>query len=298
LTKRTKEQTDLFSKIRALERLTPAEKKITVFFENNSKILAFDSLTALSSKAKVSKASMIRFLIHRLGYRDFAEFKAERQEYLEKQLESPINRYFRQQGKGQGSPLVGSPFQGYIKETMDHLQALGASLRQETLELASGMLGRTDRSLFILGQHTSFTLAYMLATNLQYIRPQVFLMKDDHSSMPTELFQARPGDVAFVISRRRYSKNTHNLTRYMHEAGLSIVLATDSETSPLASLAEVLLVIPSSDSARFESLVSWVAMIEMLALMVADRCHDSEKEYAKKADDILKQFYGLVTKRP
>lgn len=295
MTIRAKNLDDMFTRMRALDRLTPTEKKIAVFFDKNPKLLAFDNLTALSIKAGVSKASMIRFLIHRLGYKDFAQFKAERQESLERQLESPITRYLRHQVDGEGQAVPGrSPFQRYFSEVIEHIQAAGTYLQQDTLDQAADQIAQTDRSLFVLGQRTSFNLAYMLATNLHYIRPRVFLMRDDHSSLPTEMFNANSGDVAFVISRRRYSQNTHKLTRYMHRLGLSIVLATDSEMSPLASLAEVLLVIPSPETASFESLGAWVAMIESLALMVAERCRDGEKEYAAKADEILRQFYGLI----
>lgn len=295
MTIRTKNPGDLFSRMRALDRLTPTEQKIAVFFDKNPKLLAFDNLTALSDKAMVSKASMIRFLIHRLGYKDFAQFKTERQEYLEQQLESPITRYLRRHGGGEGAGVPEhSPFQRHFSEVIEHIRAAGAYLNQDTLNRAADQIARTDRSLFVLGQRISFNLAYMLATNLHYIRPRVFLMRDDHSSLPTEMFNVNSGDVAFIISRRRYSQNTHKLTHYLHRAGLSIVLATDSEISPLAPLAEVLLVIPSPETAKFESLGAWVAMIETLALMVADRCRDGEKEYAAKADEILCQFYGLT----
>lgn len=295
MTIRAKKPGDLFSRMRALERLTPTEKKIAVFFEKNPKPLAFDNLSALSAKAEVSKASMVRFLIHRLGYEDFAQFKSERQEQLERQLESPIERYLRHQNGGQGQTLPGSaPFQRYFSEVIEHIQAAGTYLEQNTLDRAADAIAQTDRSLFILGQRISFNLAYMLSTNLHYIRPRVFLMRDDHSSLPTEIFNANPGDVAFVISRRRYSRNTHNLTHYLHRQGLSIVLATDSEMSPLASLAEVLLVIPSPETASFESLGAWVAMIESLTLMVAERCRGGEQQYAAKADELVRQFYGLI----
>ncbi len=295
MTKRSKAGADLFTRMRALDRLTPTEKKIAYFLDSNPKLPAFDNLTALSAKAGVSKASMVRFLIHRLGYEDFAQFKTERQELLERQLESPIKRYLRHKNGGEGEVAPDRPpFHRHFSEVMNHIQAAAAYLRQDTLEQAADRIAQTDRSLFILGQRTSFNLAYLLTTNLHYIRPRVYLMQDGHTSLPTELFNANPGDVAFVISRRRYSRNTHNLTNYMHQQGLSIVLATDSELSPLVSLAEVLLVIPSPENASFESLGAWVAMIESLALMAAERCRHGEKAYAARADEILRQFYGLI----
>ncbi|MFW6055088.1 MAG: MurR/RpiR family transcriptional regulator, partial [Thermodesulfobacteriota bacterium] len=85
----------LLSRLRALDRLTRTERKIAVFFEQNPKLLAFESLTRLSAKAGVSKASMNRFLMQRLGYESFLHFKTECRKQIEHQLESPIQRYQR-----------------------------------------------------------------------------------------------------------------------------------------------------------------------------------------------------------
>jgi DNA-binding MurR/RpiR family transcriptional regulator len=298
MNKRSNGKKNLFARVRALGHLTPIEKKIAVFFEQNPRLLAFDNLTTLSAKAGVSKASMNRFLTHGLGYRDFNQFRAERQQYLEHHLESPIQRYLRshdiiEEAVGTDHTLSARYFVEYIQ----HVQAVATYLNQNTLAEAADKISQTDRSLFVMGQRTSFSLAHMLFTQLQYIRPKVFLMRDEHTSLPTEVFNADAGDVAFIISRRRYSENTNRLTRYLHRIGLSIILATDSEISPLAPLADVLLVLPILESASFESLGAWVMLIEALGLMVADLCREREKNYARRADGVLREFYGIAQRR-
>ncbi len=286
---------NLLPKLRSLERLTPTEKKIVAFFERHLQQLAFDSLTGLSAKAGVSKTSLNRFLMQRLGYRGFKQFKAERQKEIEHQLESPIQRYQRQNdGSWKTATQNPTPFQRRITEYMQHIQTVGDYLDQAALEKAADALSQTDRGLYVLGQRMSFSLAYILATNLQYIRSDVFLMRDDHTSLPTEIFNTKPGDVLFVISRRRYSENTCRLASYLRRSGLSIVAATDSEVSPIVPLADVLLVIPSLETGSFEGLGAQVAVIETLVLMAADKCRESEKSYFQKAENILTEFFCQI----
>lgn len=282
----------LLDKIRSLDRLTRTEKKIAFFFERHLRQLAFDSLTGLSVKAGVSKASMNRFLTQRLGYRGFSHFKSERQQDIQLQLESPIQRYQRQlDGSWKAETSSQTPLQLHLSEYLQHIQTLSRQLDQASLSEAADRISQTDRSLFVLGQRMSYSLAYILATNLQYIRPNVFLMRGDHSSLPTETFNTRSGDVLFVISRRRYSENTFRLTRYLRNSGLTVVAATDSEVSPLVPLANVLLVIPSLENGTFESLGALVAVMETLVLMVADRCRMSQAAYFQKAEDLLSEFF-------
>ena len=282
----------LLAKLRSLGRLTPTEQKIAVYFERHLQQLAFDSLAGLSAKAEVSKTSMNRFLMQRLGYNGFSQFKAERQKEIEHRLESPIQRYQRRlDGSWETTSTDPTPFQRRITEYMQHIQTVGAYLDQTTLEEAAGAISQTDKSLYVLGQRMSFSLAYVLATNLQYVRSDVFLMRDDHSALPAEIFNTKSGDVLFVISRRRYSENTCRLTRYLRRCGLTIVAFTDSEFSPLVPLADVLLVIPSLESGTFESLGAQVVVIETLALMAADKCRESGKDYFQRAENILTEFF-------
>ena len=285
----------LLTKLRSLGRLTRTELKIAVYFERHLQQLAFDSLAGLSAKAGVSKTSMNRFLMQRLGYTGFGQFKAERQKEIEHRLESPIQRYQRRNdGSWETTGKDPTPFQRRIAEYMQHIQNVGAYLDQAALEKAASALSQTDRALYVLGQRMSFSLAYILAINLQYIRSDVFLMRNDHASLPTEIFNTKPGDVLFVISRRRYSENTCRLTEYLRRSGLTIVAFTDSEVSPLVPLADVLLVIPSLETGTFESLGAQVVVIETLALMAADKCRESGKEYFQRAENILTEFFCLI----
>ncbi len=289
-----KSKGDFFTRLRALDHLTPTETKIVLFVEENPKLLAFGNLTRLSDRAKVSKASMIRFLIHRLGYADFAEFQAERQEYLASKLDSPINLYLRQpdsQSHHENEP--NTIFERHTAQIMQDINSAAAHLKPETLIQVADILAQIKRPLYILGQGTSYSLAHMMATDLKYIRPNVFLMGDEHTSMPAQLFQAVKGDVLFVITRRRYSRNSNRITRYLKEKGLTIILATDSENAPLSHLMDMQIAIPAQKCTTISSLAAWVVMIESLVLMVAERCPDSARTYGKKADEILLEFNYL-----
>lgn len=286
----SKNGNDIFARIRTLRKLTPSQVKIVDWFHLNQNSLAFENLTALSRKAGVSKASMDRFLIHVLGYRDFAEFQAERQKKMENRLDSPITRYLRASGDGQNRDDVLNQHLSFSVQAVQYAQKC---LNADVFHKITTILTQTKRPLHIMGHRTSFSLAFMLYINLQYVRPLVSLLGDAHSSLPVELFNVAPDDAVLIISRRRYSQNSLQISQEIKKIGAEIILVTDSEIAPVAHLADTLLVIPPPLSPVFESMTAWTAILEAMILAVAEECQRKEPKHAAMVERLLSDFYGI-----
>ncbi len=291
MTNHAKSTSDLFTRIRKLGKMTRSENKIASFFSNNINRLAFENLTALSQKAQVSKASMVRFIIHRLGYRDFSEFQTERQEQIENRLESPVRRYIRYREKIHNlKDGKLSAMDMHIPSVLNHIQQAYEHVDSSKLSAAAALLANDESSIYLLSQRTSFSLSFMLYANLQYVRPKVFLLGSHDSSFPQEAFSICPGDTVFVIHRRRYSINTYNIVKHLKNPGINLILATDAELTPLSSLADIQITIPPSKTKEFYSVCAWVAVLESLFLSVAELRKEHKKEYSNKVEQVLQKY--------
>ncbi|WP_024334770.1 MurR/RpiR family transcriptional regulator [Desulfotignum balticum] len=282
---------DLFARIRALGKLTRTQTKMVNLFNSSPNLLAFENLSALSQRANVSKASMVRFLIHILGYRDFAEFQTERQDAMALNLDSPIMRFLKDTKQ---APEDRAVVDTHIPYTLQAIQQAYGRLDLDSFNRMADILTQTRRPLHLMGHRTAFSLAYMMFINLQYIRPRVFLLGGAHPSMPAQIFNVEKKDVVLAISRRRYSKISLEITRKLKELGTTLLLVTDSEVAPLSGLADVQLVVTPSSQGGFESITAWAAILEALTLTVADACRKAEPGYSQKAEELLDSLFGFL----
>ena len=96
----------IFDRIRALEHLTPSETKIAQYLDKAYPLLALETVTSISERARVGRATVVRF-ISRLGYSSFAEF----QQSLRKELLFKLE-------------VAGSLRQGQAGQTKDSIDPL------------------------------------------------------------------------------------------------------------------------------------------------------------------------------
>ena len=57
----------IFDRIRALEHLTPSKTKIAQYLDKAYPLLALETVTSISARARVGRATVVRF-ISRMGY--------------------------------------------------------------------------------------------------------------------------------------------------------------------------------------------------------------------------------------
>jgi DNA-binding MurR/RpiR family transcriptional regulator len=99
------------------------------------------------------------------------------------------------------------------------------------------------------------------------------------TSLYEELIRIKESDVLIVISYPRYSKNTIEATKYVKERNAKIIAITDTEASPIYSLADVSLLAMSNMVSFVDSLVVPLCMVNNLIVNISLQEKEEIKEY-------------------
>jgi len=278
---------DLLDRIRALQKLTPGEAKIADFLSRRFPETVFENVTTISQKSGVSKATVVRF-ISRLGYSNFYEFRNQQRHEVVSRLESPIQRYSlkKKQLLEEGEDILGQNF-AYIMQNLRHTHA---QTDQKTFSKVARLIAEPKGHLFIMGQRTSYALAYLFHVLLGYLRPRITLLDPQTSVLPDRLVDVTKHDTLFVISHRRYATLTRKVTKTFADAGARIILLTDSEFSRLSPLAHLQLVVPSDGLSIFQSFCAASALLESLVIAALQFCDESVFERSEKAEKLYESF--------
>jgi DNA-binding MurR/RpiR family transcriptional regulator len=132
----------------------------------------------------------------------------------------------------------------------------------------------------VLGLRTSSSIAHYLGFYLDIMLNNVKVLNTSGTtSLYEELIRIKESDVLIVISYPRYSKNTIEATKYVKERNAKIIAITDTEASPIYSLADVSLLAMSNMVSFVDSLVVPLCMVNNLIVNISLQEKEEIKEY-------------------
>jgi DNA-binding MurR/RpiR family transcriptional regulator len=154
---------------------------------------------------------------------------------------------------------------------------------REAFEAAVDKIVAADK-IYIIGVRSSSSLAGFLNFNFRMIFDNVkFVQTTSGSEMFEQIMSIGPNDVMIAISFPRYSKRIVNAVEYAHNAGADVISLTDSHQSPIAGVADQLLLARSDLVSFVDSLVAPLSIINAIIVAVS----------RKKMDDIRVRFDKL-----
>lgn len=278
---------DLIKKIRQLDRMTPGETKIADYICRQYPEVAFENVTSISQKTGVSKATVVRF-IQRLGYGGFAHFHESVRADMMEEYASPKQRFtlMKQALGDDDQDLLGQNITVIMKDLQQTLVRIDRGLFEQVARLISN----PDRNLYVIGQRTSFGLAYMFYILLGYLRPRTTLLDMQSSMLPDALTEIGPEDMLFAVSFRRYARTTGLVARHFSNRGATVMALVDSEFSPLAEWVELQLVVPSEGLAMFRSRCAATAVLESLAIAALQFCDGTTRGRTASMEALFRDF--------
>lgn len=249
--------------------LTPTERRIAEAVVAEPTLLAFGSVSDLAGHVGTSRPSIVRFAT-KLGFEGYTELQEHVRSNLSRRLARPSDRI-----RSVGDDAV--PVRAAIDES---IASVFDALDGDRLGQLVGPLVRAPAA-WILSGEPSLAGARTLHSGLAMVRPGVRLLEEQ--SYGTDLADAEHGDVAVVIDFMRYRRQVVAATRILADAGVTIVVITDSPLSPLVEIADVWTKIKVPAVGPFDSSISVVALCELL---VAQATKELREDATNRIDRI------------
>ncbi|UXN57612.1 MurR/RpiR family transcriptional regulator [Phyllobacterium zundukense] len=206
-----------------------AESAIAAYLVTYLREIPFETAASISSKLKVSPMTVGRFL-RSLGYENLAALKEELGSTIHQIAWLVGERYERiasaersKHGKDDAVRDLSVSLDLELKAVISAYEQAGTPRFGEVAEI----IAKTDR-VYVAGFQSVRGLAMDFCLRLEYARPRVQFM-DGASGTYSELFADETGQpVLIVVDVRRYATQAMLLARQASQAGMDLVIITDS----------------------------------------------------------------------
>ena len=276
---------DLITKIQSeLPGFSKGQKQIARFILEHYDKAAFMTASRLGVTVGVSESTVVRFSTE-LGYDGYPHLQRALQEMIRNKLTS-VQR-MEVAGDRMGGRDV---LQTVLHADTDMIRVTLDEIDRDAFQGAVDALMGAKR-IYILGVRSSSALASFLGFYFNLLFENVTLV---HTNSVSEIFEqvlrVGPGDVLFGISFPRYSKRTLSAMKYARDRGARVIALTDSQLSPLARVADHVLLARSDMASFVDSLVAPLSVINALIVAVGMSRRDEIEQTFNKLERIWEEY--------
>ncbi len=241
--------------------LSPQVRKAAAYVLDNPGNVATLSMRKVAAAAEVPPPTMPR-LSQALGFDTYDSFR----EVYRRQLQQQGLGYSEQASRlqeGHHGDGMGALWSAFRQASLANVEHLFASLDHRIVgEVAEKLIAA--RTVYIAGMQASHPFANYLHYVGSMAHPDWVLVRNQNGVLADEVVNLGSEDALVGISTRFYARDTIGLARMARERGATIIAITDSRTSPLAAMADIVLVVPIQSPQFFDSYVSVTALLETL----------------------------------
>jgi DNA-binding MurR/RpiR family transcriptional regulator len=164
----------------------------------------------------------------------------------------------------------GALVQDMFSSLAEHVQALAEPASIARFSSAADRVAGAER-VFCLGLRSSFPVAYMF----HYVRSlfgAASVLVDGAGGAGIDVLRTiGTADVLLAVTVKPYTRRTVQAARYAGGRGAGVVAVTDSEVSPLGSIADEQILVRTETPSFFHTMAPAFAAVECLAALVAAR---------------------------
>jgi DNA-binding MurR/RpiR family transcriptional regulator len=267
-----------------LERMSPAERRVVRFFQDNREEVLVASALALASKIGTSDATVIR-AAKALGYSGLDALRRALASELRRDL-SPASRLARTLGAVQDRSE--SPFGLTLDIHAEALERLRRDVAPADFEAAVGLL-TAARRVFIFGIGPSSAIADYFAIQLGRFGIDGASLTQTGLLLADGLHRLRQGDAVLILAYGRVYRELAALLDRAQDLGLSTLLVTDTLGAALRKRVDLVLTVARGRADWFSMHTATLGLVEALLVGIAAR---------RPAEKVahLKQLNGLRAK--
>ncbi|MBO4411311.1 MAG: MurR/RpiR family transcriptional regulator [Lachnospiraceae bacterium] len=258
-------------------------RKIAAFLLDHAGQSAGMTAAALAQAAEVSEPTVVRFA-KELGFDGYPEFQQALRSAIKNQLTSTerLNMLYERKADSVLSSALSAEIHS-LKET------LAATDEADFQEVVRMLL--SARRVYIVGTRSSSSLANYFYFYASLILDNVHLVQNANGSdLFEQMIRVGSGDVVFGITFPRYSSRTVDAMTIAKKSGAKAVALTDSEFSPLVSLADKVLYAPNDVSSFVDSLVAPMALVNALISALGVERREETSENLAKLEKLWEEY--------
>jgi DNA-binding MurR/RpiR family transcriptional regulator len=247
------------------EQLTTAERRVAEIVLDRPELVAFGTVAELAEAANAGAATVVR-LAGKLDFEGFTALQSAVQNELSNQLRPAAVRIREARG--------GVVVQRHLQRELDNVQATLLALDERSVEMACSHLCDLDRTVLVLTGDASTGVSVQFVGDMLALRPGVELLSGNEVGVSRRLSQVRTGDVVITVDLRRYDRWVVKTAKEAKRRGAWVLALTDSALSPLASLADVAMVLSAGGVGPFDSHVGTLALLNVLVAAAAEELRE------------------------
>lgn len=231
--------------------------------------VALGTVAKIAEDAGVQPSALIRFG-QALGYTGFTDLQAVFRERLLSQVSNYDERMVSLRATGGSTSKAAALLDGLCKSATQSIGQLHARIDIQRVEQATRLLADAE-TIYLVAQRRSFPITSYLSYAFGKLGIRNILVGSALGTDAETISFATRRDAALAISFTPYAPATIAHTEELAEAGVPLVVITDSPFSPLASESRIWFEVVETDFQGFRSLSASMALAMTLALGVADR---------------------------
>ncbi|HEY4332239.1 MAG TPA: MurR/RpiR family transcriptional regulator [Ilumatobacteraceae bacterium] len=255
--------------------LTTAERRVAEIVLSQPELVAFGTVADLADAAGAGAATVVR-LAAKLNFDGFTALQAAIQNELSNQLRPAAVRIREARG--------GLAVQRHLQRELDNVQTTLLAIDQTVIADVVAHVANRERSVLVLSGDASSGVSLQFVGDLGALRSGVELLGGNEVAVSRRLSQIAPGDVIVAIDLRRYDRWVVATAREAKRRGAWLLSLTDSALSPLATLADVSMVLSAGGVGPFDSHVGTLALLNVLVAAAAEELRESATDRLDRAE--------------
>ena len=264
-----------------LSDMTRAEKKVARAILSDYPTAGLLPVAKLAGLSNVSAPSVLKF-VRRLGFERYLEFQGHLLNELSQKNLSMPERYDEAFAGLEGHNLVRHIARSY----QDNLAASLVKIPVAEFDLATQLLSNPKSRVTCTGGRLTDSLAKYLASRLHELRPNTRHSEIVHGRCNEHILDINNKDIVVVFDAWRYQKDTVGFAGEADKNGAKIVLITDSDLSPIASVATCVLPVEIQVASFSYSILNMFALVELLIVGVTEKLGKEARSRVKQMMDM------------
>lgn len=251
------ESTDLLARINAnYNTFSKGQKLIANYIVDNYDRAAFITASRMGRTVGVSESTVVRFA-YALGYDGYPELQRSLQEMIRNRL-TTVQR-IQLTSDLEKDEVLSTVLKADIGNIRSTIESVDTGIFNTVID---NML--KARRVYLVGIKSAAPLAQFFGYYLNFILEDVMVVTSMQSDVYESMLRIGEGDMCIGISFPRYSSRTVDALKFARDRGAYVTAITDSMFSPIAELADSVLIARSDMASFADSLVAPLSLINAI----------------------------------